>query len=166
MTSGCDSIVISRQVSCSCKLLNICVSYNLVDMSLTDVISLIQDVKLGEKDLFSMFYYTCNKHQGMKALLRSHLQKIYVRVFRSSSLMNRFSPSPIVVVKKDWKLKYRTLYRYDGLYRVNSLREFKGQDGKINHIIFQFIRVYDDTGIQEHNTYGCDELLKLIGVKY
>lgn len=113
------------------------------------VIILIKYGDLGEYDLFTRFCYTCNQHQGSKALFRTYIQNYQVRVFRSSKLSGALAPTPILVVKINGSLKERTSYRYDGLYMVRFVFDRNGMIIKssclgtdIGIVTFMFTRVY------------------------
>ena len=113
------------------------------------VIILTQYGDLGEYDIFSKFSYTCNQHQGSKSIIRTYILNYQVRVFHSSKLSSEFSPTPILVVKRNGSLKEKTSYRYDGLYMVMLVFDRNGMTIKGNSlgtdiglVTFLFTRVH------------------------
>lgn len=69
-----------------------------------------QDSALREEDGLQWLKYTSSRRQGGGGFATSFKKKQPIRVFRSSSLNNKYAPPP--------RPLGNTSYRYDGLYRV------------------------------------------------
>lgn len=77
-----------------------------------------QDGSLREEDGLQWIKYTSSRRQGGGGFATSYRKKQPIRVFRSSSLNNKYAPPP--------RPLGNTSYRYDGLYRVLSMWNEKG----------------------------------------
>ena len=69
-----------------------------------------QDQALREEDGLQWIKYTSSRRQGGGGFATSYKKNQSIRVFRSSSLNNKYAPPP--------RQGGYTSYRYDGLYRV------------------------------------------------
>lgn len=128
MKDGCDSIVVSK-----------C------------------DPNTKDRDQLAIFYYTCKRVQRNGAMHTSFVQKIVIRVFRSSRLVSAFAPLPD---KKD----NTTLYRYDGLYAIRNMFDTNKRclqvmplDGDVS-VVFELVRLGVDK--KEGNLLNCKDLVK------
>ena len=77
-----------------------------------------QDSALREEDGLQWIKYTSSRRQGGGGFATSFKKKQPIRVFRSSSLNNKYAPPP--------RPLGNTSYRYDGLYRVLFMWDEEG----------------------------------------
>jgi len=76
-----------------------------------------QSQELREEDGLEWLKYTSSRRQGGGGFATSYKKQQAIRVFRSSSLNNPFAPPPRPT---------GTAYRYDGLYRVDTIWDEHG----------------------------------------
>mmetsp|Transcript_17096 Transcript_17096/g.24178 ORF Transcript_17096/g.24178 Transcript_17096/m.24178 type:complete len:362 (-) Transcript_17096:674-1759(-) len=93
-----------------------------IKMGCDSIVVSRQDPRLQEEDNLQQLKYTSSRAQGGGALWQSFFKKRPIRVFRSSKLRNLYPPPNMSTNSGCVK----TLYRYDGLYTVETIWDNQG----------------------------------------
>ena len=157
LRDGCDSILVSTQVSITLDLYD-----SHFRLFYFDCILMFKDTHLREDDGLCWLQFTCSKKNGGGALSQSYSKELPIRVFRSSELDNPYAPIP--------DDEEQVFFRYDGLYNVKAMwdelgneTEKCGQDGESQYTFFltrlpKQIVENSGSGVMHYNNLGLHEL--------
>jgi len=103
------------------------------------IVSGLRSDGLGVDNLFTLTY-AANTREGALAIMKSAVKDSCIRVFRSSVLKSPFRCVGALVKQKP------AHYRYDGLYKVDSI-DFKDGDGIVSNIDIAVEHSSSPTGV-------------------